>query len=351
MRLLLRIIAIMITLIVVFLLPISLFIFQVGNILFSPQSMLNLVADHVIGPSQSNLVTETFLRGLPAELEVPDDSIVGLALNQAADRTDIHGSLFPSELQLIYAAQGINAFYDWLDGPNPAPQLRLDMNPFKDHLQNNTVGIVQVVLQEVPVCTAAESIAAASELLGAILGGEVIFEDLPSCLPEILPMETVVPAVSDLLQQQINLIPQTITFDGLITASPQALVELKAQIQLAKGFVQWSWLPFVFLLIIASIIGGQSKDGIPLWLGVSLLLLAGSTFLTTLLPVNIWLAFSSPQLSDWSPLFRIPTLFILAAVYEDAGQGLLWFSLAMTLLGLGMILLALIIKRSQAKSA
>ncbi len=349
MRLFMRIIAAAITLIVVIFLPLSLFAYQVGNILFSPQSMLNLVAEHVIGPSQSNLLTETFLRSLPAEIGVAEDSIVGLAFNQAAERTDIHGSLFPAELQLTYAAQAINSFYEWLERPDPSPHLRFDMSPLKDHLQNNTVGIVQVVLQEVPVCTTTESLSLASELLGAILEGEVIFEELPTCLPEILPMETVIPAISGLLQQQVNLIPQSITFDSLITASPQSLAELKGRLQLAGGFLQWSWLPFAFFLLIASFVGGQTRDGVPRWLGWSLLLLGATTFIIGVIPVNFWLAITMPQLADWSPLFRLPAIFILGAVYDDARQGLFWFSLAMIIVGAGMLVLAMILKRSPAK--
>lgn len=350
MRLFMRLIAAFIILIVVILLPLTLFAYQVGHILFSPQSMLNLVAEQIVGPSQSNLVTQTFLQSLPAELGIAEDSVVGKALANAAQRTDINSSLLPSDLQLIYAAQGINAFYDWLGSSDPMPVVRLDMAPFKAHLQDNTVELVGTILEGVPVCNGLESLSLATELLNAVLSGQAILDALPACLPEIIPLDSITPAIGGLLNEQINLIPQTIVLDNLFTASPEAMLKLKERLHLAQGIMLWSWLPFVFLLLIASFIGGQTKDGVPLWLGLSLILTAISTLVVSLIPPGWWLTATAPWLADWTIIFRVPALLILNSVYDEASQVLIWLAAGMVLVGILLILLAMIFKRRQPKT-
>ena len=63
--------------------------FQIGQIVFSPEAMLNLVAVEVIGPSQTNVMAETLLKSLPAELGINNESTLGKALSSAAAQGDI----------------------------------------------------------------------------------------------------------------------------------------------------------------------------------------------------------------------------------------------------------------------
>jgi hypothetical protein len=351
MRPLMRTLAAGITLIVIFLLPLALFAFQVGQILYSPQAILNLVAVHIIGPSQSNLLTETLLRSIPSQLGIDDDTVVGKAFIQAAEQTELQASILPSDLQLTYAAQGINAFYSWLEGPDPLPVLALDMNPIKDHMGQNMAGLVQTVLEEVPTCTAEESLAMASDFLGAILSGEDALESMPACLPEIVPLDTIAPAASALVQQQVSLIPETIILDNLVSASPETMIELKERLQLTKGILLWSWLPFVFLLLIAAFVGGETRDGVPRWLGWSLIVTGFSTFLFSLIPASWWVTATAPLFVGWLLLFRAPALLVLGTVYNEAQQPLIWFALGMAILGIALLLLAAFLKRGQSKMA
>ena len=351
MRLFMRILAASIILIVVILLPLTLFAYQVGHILYSPKEMLNLFAVHVIGPSQSNLLTETILRSLPDQLGIAPDSIVGQTFSRAADQKELHGSILPSELQLAYAAQGINAFYNWLDGPDPMPVLELQMEPIKSYLGGNTAALVETVLEQIPVCTLDESLALASGFLGGLLSGEGVVDSIPPCLPALVPIDTIAPVAGELIRQQITLIPNTIVLDKLVTASPEYMLQLKGKLQLAKGVLQWSWLPFVFLLLIAAILGGQTNDGIPRWLGWSLILTSFSTFVFTLVPISWWLSATATRLADWPLLFRGPALVILDTVYSEAQKPLFWVAIVMMILGIVSLTMAFFIKRRQPKMA
>lgn len=349
MRPLLRIIAAGITLIAVFLIPLALFGYQVGQILYSPKAMLNLVAIHVIGPSQSNFLTETLLRSLPSQLGIPEDTIVGEALVNAASDPGLQRSIFPSDLQLTYAAQGISAFYDWIEGPDPMPVLRLDMGPLKEHIGQSAPRLVGTVLEQVPTCTAEESFGLAFNFIDSLLSGGDIMESIPECLPDVVPLDAVAPTIGALLEQQLTLIPESILLNNLITASPESMIELKERLQLVEGILQWSWLPFVFLLLIAAFAGGQSSDGVPRWLGWSLLLTGLWTFLFSLIPTSWWIAATVPRLSDWPLILSVPAVAILGTVFEEARQSLFWFVIAMAVVGLIFLVLSVVIGRRQLK--
>ncbi len=349
MRTFLRFIAAVITLIAILLLPVTLFGFQIGQILFTPQSMLNLVAGEVIGPSQSNLLAETLLQSLPSEWGIDDDSTLGKALSTAVEQTEIQTALLPVELQVEYAAQGLNSFYTWLEGPDPMPVLELDMQPLISHIHLNASGLVDNVLDLMPICTAEESLALAAMLIEAVLGGEPVLDALPSCLPAILPVESIAPAAGELLRQQLTLIPDTIVLDNLVQATPERMQELKSSMQLAKGTLQWSWLPVLFLLLIGALIGGQTKDGVPRWLGWSLVIGGVLTFLLTLIPTNFWLAVLVPQLAEWPLVLQVPVIAMLGPLFEQAGQSTVWLAAALAILGTVFLLLAVLLRQKEPK--
>jgi hypothetical protein len=349
MRTFLRFIAAIITLIAVLLLPLSLFGFYVGQILFSPESMLNLVASQVIGPSQTNLLAETLLQSLPPQWGIDNDSTLGRALSSAVEQAEIQGTLLPLELQVEYAAQGINSFYSWLEGPDPMPVLELDMRPLKSHIHQNAGGVVNSVLDLLPVCTAEESLALAATLIDTVLGGEAILDSLPSCLPAIIPVETVVPAAIELLRQQLANIPDTVVLENLVQATPESMHELKGRLQLTKGALQWSWLPILFLLIIGALAGGQTRDGVPRWLGWSLVAAGILTFLVTLIPPSGWLAVTVPLLAGWPLILQVPVVAILGPLFEQAGQSTVWLAIALVILGIILLVLAVFLRRQEAK--
>jgi hypothetical protein len=349
MRTFLRIIAAIITLIAVLLLPLSLFGYNVGQILFSPESMLNLVAGQVIGPSQTNPLAEILLQSLPPQWGIDDDSTLGRALSSAAEQAEIQSTLLPLELQVEYAAQGINSFYSWLEGSDPMPVLELDMQPLKSHIHQNAGGVVNSVLDLLPVCTAEESLALAATLIDAVLGGEAILDTLPSCLPTIIPVETVAPAAGELLRQQLANISDTIVLENLVQATPESMQELKGRLQLTKGALQWSWLPILFLLIIGALAGGQTQDGVPRWLGWSLVAAGVLTFLLTLIPPSGWLAVTVPQLAGWPLILQVPAVAIMGSLFEQAGQSTVWLAAVLVILGILFVILAIFLRRKEAK--
>ena len=349
MRTFLRFIAAIITFIAVLLLPLSLFGFQIGQILFTPESMLNLIAGQVIGPSQTNLLAETLLQTLPPQWGIEDDSTLGKALSAAAEQAEIQVTLLPVELQVEYAAQGLNSFYSWLEGPDPMPVLELDMQPLKSHIHQNASGVVNNVLDLLPICTAEESLALAAMLIDAVLGGEVILDTLPSCIPAIIPVESIAPAAGELLRQQLANIPDTIVLENLVQATPESMQELKGRLQLGKAALQWSWLPILFLMFIGALVGGQTRDGVPRWLGWSLVATGVLTFLLTLIPPSAWLAVTVPQLAGWPLILQVPVAAMIGPLFEQAGQSTVWLAVALLILGIILLILAVSLRRQAAK--
>lgn len=349
MRTFLKLIAILISLIALLLLPFALYGFQVGQIIFSPQTMLNLIASEVIGPSQTNIITDTLLESLPAAWGIQDGSPLGQVVDEVITQTAQRTALLPLDLQIEYTAQILNSFYVWLEGPDPLPVVTLNMVPLKSHLDRHAGTFVDDILAGLSVCNVEESLALLGTVFDAILSGDAVLETMPPCLPAIIPVETVAPAVSGLLRSQITLIPETIVLDDLVAVTPERMQEIKSNLQLAKGLLLWGWLPVGFLLIIAALVGGQTRDGIPLWLGTSLVIGSLLTFLISLVPARWWLAVSIPRLIGLPLILQVPAAVVSGPVFTMAAEATLRLALALLILGILFIILGFILRRIQPK--
>jgi hypothetical protein len=350
MRTFLKLIAILITLIALLLLPFALYGFQVGQIIFSPQTMLNLIATEVIGPSQTNIITDTLLESLPAAWGIEDGSPFDQIVDEVIEHTARRTALLPLDLQIEYTAQTLNSLYGWLEGPDPLPVVTLNMVPLKSHLNRNAGTFANDILARMSVCSAEESLALLATVFDAVLSGEAILETMPPCLPAIIPVKTVAPAVDGLLRSQIRLIPETITLDNLVLATPARMQEIKSNLQLMKGLLQWSWMPVLFLLIIAALIGGQTRDGVPFWLGASLIIGSLLTFLITLVPARWWLAVSIPRLIGLPLILQVPAAVVSGPVFTMAAEATLWFAAALLILGVLFTILGFILRRPRPKT-
>ena len=351
MRPFLRLIAFLITLIAVFMLPVALFGFQIGQILFSQEAMLELVTGKNVGPAPADTISAALLQSLPEAWGIDAESTLGQALTVVTEQSAIPTAFLPMDLKSEYASQTLESFYTWLDGPEPLPVLRLDMLPLKSQLQQSAADLVNIVLEELPLCTAAESLSLLSTVFDAIVRGEAVLETMPSCLPAIIPAETVAPAASNLLQAQIGLIPDQVTLENLVRATPERMQEIKTSLQLTRRALQWSWLPILFLLLIAALAGGQTRGGVPRWLGWSLVAGGALTFLITLVPSRWWAAAAIPQLTSWPLILQVPAITLAPAIFATAAQATVWLAVALLIMGLLFLFLSYFLRRSAAKAA
>jgi hypothetical protein len=225
------------------------------------------------------------------------------------------------------------------------------MLPLKSQLQQSAADLVNIVLETLPLCTAEESLALLSTVFDAILGGETVLERIPPCLPAIIPVETVAPAAGKLLQAQIRLLPDQVILENLVRATPERMQEIKTSLQLARSTLQWSWLPILFLLLIAALAGGQTRDGVPLWFGSSLVAGAALTFLITLIPNSWWVAAVIPQLNNWPLILQVPAIVLAPAIFETAAQATVWLAVALLIMGLLLLFLSFLLRSSTDKPA
>lgn len=351
MRTFLRLMALLITLLAVFMLPFALFGFEIGQILFSPAAMLDLVASEVIGPSPTNVLSETLLEALPEEWGINSESMLGKALISATRQPGANTTLLPMDLQIEYAAQGLDSFYAWLDGPEPLPVLELDMVPLKSHLNQSAEPLVGDVLELLPLCSAEESLALLATLFDALLGGEATLDSLPPCLPAVIPAETVAPAAGELLRSQIALIPDSVVLENLVQASSERMLQIKNRLLLAEGALRWGWLPVFFLLLIAALLGGQTSDGIAFWLGGSLIAGGILTYLITLVPIGWWLALILPQLRNWPLILQVPGAALSGLIVDMAADSTVWWAVGLAIGGIVLLILGLLFHRFAKKPA
>ena len=105
----------------------------------------------------------------------------------------------------------------------------------------------------------------------------------------------------------------------------------------------------LFLLIIAALVGGQTKDGVPRWFGWSLVAGGVLTFLLTLIPPGWWLAAIVPQLSGWPLILQIPAVAIMGTLFAQAGQAAVMMAVVLVIVGVLLVVLAVFLRRRDAK--
>ena len=147
MRTFLRILALLLTIVVVVLIPLVIFSNQIGQNLFDPGTLLNLAAEKVIGPGLTIDIISNAIQKAPEALQLPPDSILVPVFHFASEQYDFYQLLFPQELQISYAAQFFENLFLWYRGSDPLPYLILDMRPFQDHLSQNSSRVIASLLQ------------------------------------------------------------------------------------------------------------------------------------------------------------------------------------------------------------
>lgn len=350
MRNFLRILALLMTLIVVLLIPFSLFGRAIGTNLSSPPTILNLLAENVVGPNLIVDIISDTIREAPSRIGLANDSVLNPAFQYASEQRELYNLLLPPEIQIQYSAQLLENFFLWYNSSDPTPYLILDMRPYRNHIADSSPQIIASIINLLPACSAEESLGLAGSILSGLLSGEGTIEVMPTCIPPIVPLETIASGVVTLLRQQVRNIPETVIIDDLFEAPSASLLELKSRLHLLEGFLMWSWIPVLFLLLIAAYIGGQTLDGFLRWLGWSLLGSSISTLLFSFIPSTWWTAVVSLQIDDWPTLFERPATAFLFGLFELSKQPLLWFAFTFLVSGIILIVIGYFFRSRSQKS-
>ncbi|MCK4962454.1 MAG: hypothetical protein KAS19_08200, partial [Anaerolineales bacterium] len=295
---LMKMIAAFLAFIVIVALPISLLIYNVARVVFSPEIMSDLLTTRLVESGViRGFITDSLLSPEFLQEQGPGEFDFSRVLKNLSpeERGAIVDILIPPEWIKNQISASFNAIYSWVDDDRPLPSIHLDMGPIKERLLGGgVVEIVDTIVDSWPSCSAAEM-----EQLREVIefGGE---------FPEFLcePPEPFRGRVIDLTSSQfiqiVREVPQELSLSG-DQPYPQDMTEIatmKEWIRLARALSLSIWLlPIALLgLIMALVIRSWSALG--RWWGIPLLI--GGVFALMIVPLvsAVGEIFIAQQLSD-----------------------------------------------------
>ena len=284
--------------IVIVALPISLLIYNVARVVFSPEIMSDLLTTRLVESGViRGFITDSLLSPEFLQEQGPGEFDFSRVLKNLSpeERGAIVDILIPPEWIKNQISASFNAIYSWVDDDRPLPSIHLDMGPIKERLLGGgVVEIVDTIVDSWPSCSAAEV-----EQLREVIefGGE---------FPEFLcePPEPFRGRVIDLTSSQfiqiVREVPQELSLSG-DQPYPQDMTEIatmKEWIRLARALSLSIWLlPIALLgLIMALVI--RSWRALGRWWGIPLLI--GGVFALMIVPLvsAVGEIFIAQQLSD-----------------------------------------------------
>ncbi|MCH7480066.1 MAG: hypothetical protein IIC79_01615 [Chloroflexi bacterium] len=273
-----RTIALMLMVFFVIVFPISLLGRSIGQIIFSPNGIVQEVAENLLDADIFASVAEEFFSDL--ELQIDNSSredtiIIGMLANLNHDEwVEVIQTIAPVDLMRQTAQEIFGGFYDWLDGPDPYPQIEIDLRDWKYNVQKSTIPVTEIVLAALPNCSASE-----------IQNFDV--EDIPFCKPIEPYYSQLIHAASSEISESLSELPDVYSFGNQDAkgggAAGESLLLAKQTIRGARTILRFSWLIVFAAFLVAIPLGARSLPSVFMWAGWPLVISATLTLMLSLL--------------------------------------------------------------------
>jgi hypothetical protein len=346
-----KLIAFLLVLLVIILLPSTLWLYNLQRIALDAHTYTRLLSNRA-------LYTEVIPGMLMGTVQtVQDDpnasaeerAMAGyLAYLGSDDWKDILEALAPASWLQSEFEQNIQAVFDWLEGPALVPNVRFDMTPFKDRLAGQEgEQTIRTIMASWPECSAEESAVTLAILDGEAEGDAVV---LP-CRLEGPDNVRLTQDVNEVVVAAAAALPDSIP--GRVQASPLTprqeadLMNLKLFIGIIRRVAYLIFLIPLILLVLIEVVAVRSIKSLFSWYGWPLVLGGLLSFLPLLVLPFVWLTtFAGESFGDFRFFVTLMSLFT-----DSFGRPVLIQGGAITLAGFVLLIIASLIQSPEARAA
>jgi hypothetical protein len=328
MKTLLRLIAILMLGFVIFALPLSLFVKDLGSLLFDPETSKSFVRSTLLQEDfAANIANQAVQSLLTAGDESDDPASVivqkGLEQLDEDDWAEVISIVAPSELIAGSADLLIEAYADWLNGDEEIPEIYLDLVPWKENIADNSDQLIETVLAALPACSTEDLAILAIE---SLTNGKEAIGSIPACNPPEPLLSIVISNAKAIVPRFLQAAPSEFDLSTLEINGLNQLIQLKGTLNRVRFLVNWSWLIILSVGVVAILLGTQTLLGALKWTGWSLFLTGLITIgLSQVLEAfsNRWLGSLLSNMFDENAEIAITTLSgVLGNAIELAGSRL-----------------------------
>ncbi len=331
-----RVLAILVALALIISLPLALLAHSVASLLRSPETLTQLTQEHIIDSGALHLFLIDQIEAL-APVRVEGISVAAaLGEMDRAERLELAMLVLPRPWLEDLVAGFVEAFYLWLEGDQPAPQVMVDLEPVRGSLVGHADQIAEKVVVSWPPCTLGQT----QQWQAAFLGTAPPPDTL--CQPPEPARGFIIRAVAAGLLAMAEEIPPQMSLGNAFTegADLARLARARRLLALGRALALFAWLVPLGLLGLLVLLVVRSWPALGRWWGVSLFF--GG--LLTFAPLALFLLLGEDLTRDLAGPGASPTLALALRGFVDGLlravlSPLLWQSAALTLGGLVMAVL------------
>ena len=320
--------AVICVLCVVISLPLSLFAFDLGRVVFNPPLVTQILTEEVVNSDliplalewSSEDVAKQRMEDGAAMTGITEPDIVALiSYMERPEWRQIKQEVLPAEILSDWVAVTVDGTYAWVDNTERVPQIIWDMQAFKARVNSeHGVNSITIAYNKLPACTQAEIDDFTSRLAAAPAGTRVLYNLCQ--FPDPWHADQFQQYVDALTNVVENVPPQFALTQQLSRAEDQQGVgpeALKVQLRQIRFWMNFAWLIPLLLLLVTLALAVRSPESLARWWGLPLLV----SGLAALLPLFVyrWLLtnlLASGPLSEVPPLIQTEatrSILVLAA--------------------------------------
>jgi len=342
-----KFIAILLMAIVVIALPLALLLRNVSRVMFSPETIVQLLEENVLDADVLANVAQQYveeaapLGGSNEENPYAELLQVGLRDLSHDDWVQIFMLISPPELLSQTLKQILKGYYDWIDGTKPEPEIQFDVRQWKRNIITNAVPVVEIVLSKLPHCSPDEiEIYNTSRDTGD-------YGDIPNCRPPEPHYSVILDGAATYVPPEVSKFPNELNVGKTTLENNRNLDEVRQSLLRMRIGMRTGWIIVLIVFLIAIPMGIRSISDLFKWAGWPLVL-AGAWALVISLAL---LAFSEGILSgigglifqDASRIILAPIEAVVSAILIFLSRPLLFQAAVMIVLGGGALVVGVLL--------
>ncbi len=270
----LRLTALIIIVLFVLVFPISLLMKNIGDIFFERDTALELIQDNLLN---SETISDVFQGTIKNVLL--DDSVGKPEINplirkgfDALDDEDwgkIAALIIPQALVRETSNSIADAIFEWIEGDDLLPNLRINLRSWKRNISENAGPIMKIVLDALPDCTPSEI---SSQILEGLTDDSGLSALIPACRPPDAISALVLQNADSFASSIVQSMPEEFEFSENQIEGLNQLHRAKEVIKVTRRTLTWSWWIVLGIGIVGvALIARKASDWLK-WSGWAFLL-------------------------------------------------------------------------------
>jgi len=328
-------------------LPVTLLARNLALVLFEPQALARAVSEQLI---ESGLLRETVIGSLLGDAGGVEGMSLGSAMQYLTpeEREAVIGELIPEGWVKDQIVQVTTDLFAWFDSPSTRLLLTVDTAPIAASLKGEAAAsVVEMVVESWPACTLED----VGEMIG--IGAIPGDQGFPYCEPPEPLRGVVVSAVTGALGVLGQTLPARTSIVDQEFEDTDRLLETKEQVRMLQFVARGGFLVSLGLLGVITLLVVRSWKGLMRWWGAPLLLGGLLAFVPVLLGGRLLHLFVERLAAGFSGLPALMELAqaLAAAIGAAALRPQAWQAAVVTAIGLVLLLLSLLGRRSSGATA